>query len=440
MVDDLIKARIVFDTSGLGGLGGGLGKSAPVGGALGNTASVTKIGATMAVVGTAIVGMAAIAKKTFDFMKQASPRLQATMSIFNKSLMLVLRPIGDIMSNFLRPMALAFLRYAVKFYKGFKTGEEKTDAEKHAKALAETGVQEGETTLETTAGTIVDRVASKFTLLWGVLKGVAGIAVVIGKGFLWLLDTVLTPFQPIIAFIGDQFKATATFISELGTAIWDFSQTLDFGQLWEDITASFGRFSDTLWTAWDKMGEDYKAKIVEVWDKIKDQAGIIIKAIGDKFWTFLTVTIPGYFTTSVDLIQKQVDRIPSFFKTMFDSIKGLVEKGKSISAGSGPQGVLTGLAIKGIEKIKEVTGMGDGIITPGGRIVKTDPRDFLIATKTPQDLVGGKSGQNITINVSVNALDASSIDSNTIDKISRAVADTMKRGISGMTTESIGGF
>ena len=45
-----------------------------------------------------------------------------------------------------------------------------------------------------------------------------------------------------------------------------------------------------------------------------------------------------------------------------------------------------------------MTSVHDAVITPSGQVVKTDPKDYLLATKTPKTLVGGGSP---TINFNV---------------------------------------
>ena len=63
-------------------------------------------------VGGSIVAM--LGKRLFD----SSPLLKAMMSLFNTSLMLIFRPIGDMIGGFLRPIMLFFMRnIAIPFYK-----------------------------------------------------------------------------------------------------------------------------------------------------------------------------------------------------------------------------------------------------------------------------------------------------------------------------------
>lgn len=63
-------------------------------------------------------------KKTLDLFSRASPALKQQLIIINKSLLLFLRPIGDIMAKFVRPMAIWLLKFAMKWYSLFGGGGE----------------------------------------------------------------------------------------------------------------------------------------------------------------------------------------------------------------------------------------------------------------------------------------------------------------------------
>ena len=66
-------------------------------------------------IGGSILGL--VSKKLID----SSPMLQAMMKIFNTSIMLIFRPIGDFIGGFLRPMLFFFMQnIAIPFYKKFK--------------------------------------------------------------------------------------------------------------------------------------------------------------------------------------------------------------------------------------------------------------------------------------------------------------------------------
>jgi len=73
--------------------------------------------------------------KMNDVLSKASPMLSQQLTIINKSISLFLRPIGDIMAKFLRPMAIWLIKVAIKWNKLFGSGEgdnQSTSAKKDA--------------------------------------------------------------------------------------------------------------------------------------------------------------------------------------------------------------------------------------------------------------------------------------------------------------------
>ena len=53
----------------------------------------------------------------------------------------------------------------------------------------------------------------------------------------------------------------------------------------------------------------------------------------------------------------------------------------------------------GINEKFSYTSVNDAVITPKGQVIKTNPSDYLIATKTPQTLGGTVVQPNISFNV-----------------------------------------
>lgn len=119
MPEEIIKAKIVFDTKGLTGSlgssrGGGSGGSKSSVGALG----FGKLAAAVGVGNAALKGIS----KGLGALVSASPRLQAQLTIFKKGLMLVLRPMGDVISTWLKPFLIKFLQFGMKFYQDYQSG------------------------------------------------------------------------------------------------------------------------------------------------------------------------------------------------------------------------------------------------------------------------------------------------------------------------------
>ena len=61
-----------------------------------------------------------VAKAAFRKLVEASPHLQATMALVNKTLNITLRPIGDTISLFLRPFVIAWMRFVLPIYKQWR--------------------------------------------------------------------------------------------------------------------------------------------------------------------------------------------------------------------------------------------------------------------------------------------------------------------------------
>jgi len=116
MVEEIIKARVVFDTGALSGLGksstGSSGGSAMGGMSFGKMTAAIFAGNAL------LKGVS----KGIGMLVDASPHLQATLNIFKKSMMLMLRPFGDILSLYLRPFIMKFMGVAMKFYEDYKNG------------------------------------------------------------------------------------------------------------------------------------------------------------------------------------------------------------------------------------------------------------------------------------------------------------------------------
>ena len=78
-----------------------------------------------------------------------------------------------------------------------------------------------------------------------------------------------------------------------------------------------------------------------------------------------------------------------------------------------------------LPKTEDVT---DAVITPGGKVIHTDPADYLFATKNPGNLARGGGGNTININISSPSFrDDRDLD-DLVDKIQRKLEMNLKRG------------
>ena len=468
MAEEIIKARIVFDTSGLGSIGKIAGASG--GGNSGSIGGFAVGGAVGGAVAAGVQMLVSVAKKTFDLIKKSSPALQATFDIFSKGVMLMLRPIADIMNMWLRPMAMSFLKYAIKFYKEWKdfftgifgkktekpsdqtTSQVTEDARNQADDIAE---QMG---LTGTAGEMfvntLKVLEGAWNILIAVLEGAAAFVILFAKAGMWLADKALTPLMPLINALVDVFVAFSEWIRSVADALLQFA----LGKIsFDELIAKLGEALLTFLTDFSNIAvrfvEEYKQMFLDVlnwvtemgtklWNGIKslwndgvnlvkNVVGSLVSWVSDKFTNlvqfigdalssvrdFFLVTVPSWFQSVVDKINSVWEKIKIFFGGGSGGTTKPSPYGNTFFSPSG----------KGSVKVK------DAVITPQGTVY-TDPNDFLIATKNPAGLGGGTN--NITVNV--NALDSSSIDNNTINKIVKAIDEKLKRGYSSRTTEFFG--
>jgi len=135
----------------------------------------------------------------------------------------------------------------------------------------------------------------------------------------------------------------------------------------------------------DEAGRLTEEQILEMIKKKNEEKDALIQI--DK--EIQDANIASVEETKKTALEKMKDMISALQKAWNDSKDGYniisltLRTASSAVAGSGSRSV------------------NDAIITPRGDIITTHPEDYLIATKKPHDLVGGKG---ITINISGNTL------------------------------------
>lgn len=86
----------------------------------GDNNTVIKNIAKLGVIATGVGGLLGLVKKISEMTISASPMLQSMLKLFDNSITLILRPIGDFIGFTLRPIMLFFLQYvALPFYRYF---------------------------------------------------------------------------------------------------------------------------------------------------------------------------------------------------------------------------------------------------------------------------------------------------------------------------------
>jgi hypothetical protein len=475
MSEERIVARVVFDTSGLKGIGaaagpmggGGGGGAAMLGGGLG------KAGAIAGAVAAGVTEVIAQLKKVWNAIKESSPRLQATLSIMGKAFMMILRPIGDVIAMFLKPMAIYLLRFARNWYKEFgkwfgdlkaqkalkgpqvpddiaKLGDNiKTAMVGPTKEAIDANQQVNETMSEGVKGMenfnqIVLAGVNIWGILrgilegaWGVIKIVAAAVMIVGQGLAYLLNYALIPLQPVLEFLAQAWMSIGSFLNDFGSAMIALA-----------TGGSIDDFKTAVSEAWDALMENFGVALDNFWISTVAMIEGVLKALGidiPQLWetikTFFTETVPNWIISGWDALRKFfVETIPQWFQSMIDNIKAMVEKFTAPVAKAG-KAVVTYVK----QKLGISSGSGTGTPTAGGGIMAA-MTPTLVGEKGPEIITSGRpatvtpnrGGQNVSFNININALDASSINSRLIDKLTTQIAYQMRYRLTRMTTESIG--
>jgi len=206
-------------------------------------------------------------KKIVDVLAKASPALMQQLIILRKSIMVFLRPIGDILAKFVRPMAIWFLKIAVLWYKwlGGKFGIGGTgDAEDLKKQIVfntevdkgpggpgsggSTGPAGGATGGKTGS---VDSTAPA----QGFIASMLGAVNTVGQA---ILDGIFHPLETL--------KTVSTFL-------WDLipDVLVQTGQLLKEVFANLGEVFVALW---DVIGPS----IEQLWEFVKIIGGAVLVA------------------------------------------------------------------------------------------------------------------------------------------------------------------
>ena len=311
MPEDIIKGKIIFDAGG--GLTGG-----------GNVAGGGEASQSSSVF-TGILGkLGAIAGST-ALLAKASPQLSATFGIMFKALMLILRPIGDVISMFLRPMAIALIRFLIPILKKWNAFK-KTDLGEAVAPIAG-GAMTGGAIGMAVAGpmgaavgaligafigalpllkeaffVVIGKIGEFFSGVWEALKGgweaLTETFAALGG---WVYDNVITPimegWSAIVSFVTEN---VITPIIDGWMIIWTFVN--------ENVLTPLKAGFLAVWTfISEKVIAPIKKAFLAVYTYIKDTVIEPIKAA----W----LTIVNWFSTTI------IDPIKTAFKTAIDKVK-----------------------------------------------------------------------------------------------------------------------
>ena len=235
-------------------------------------------------------------------------------------------------------------------------------------------------------GIIASLVGAPALLTAGIVGLSAFIVSVIGKKVAnallkitkWLDNTfntnLLKPLKRIFQGISDTFNGLWNTI--LGIL------HLDWQEIWEGFKQTISGLNDILGGIGDFMWETLVA--------IFKISFVALELLGTWIYDSIVKILGVSWDALVDLGTWIYDGLTDLLTTSFDALKGI--------------GTWIYEKIKGMFSLfggGSDTKVNDAIITPNGDIIRTNPSDYLIATKNPSALGGGSSG-NATLNVTIN--------------------------------------
>jgi len=220
---------------------------------------------------------------------------------------------------------------------------------------------------------------------------------------------------------GDRLFEISDNIIEIFSLLWDNFQallSLDFGRIWENMKELGPLLYETLKLILEASFEVLEGIGEWMWELL---VGLftstfeVLEGIGEWIWELLV----GIFTSTFEVLkgigQWIWDSMTDILRSSFDVLSGIgswIRDQIQSAVGSIGSGIRSAASF--------VPGINDGIITPQGDVIRTNPRDYIMASRNPQDLPGGssrgESSPNITININGN------VDNNVYEKMKRELA------------------
>jgi len=194
--------------------------------------------------------------------------------------------------------------------------------------------------------------------------------------------------------------------------------------LWDDLKRQYNSFRNTI-------VETYETGRLKVEEYLQAQEKERLKALELKqemqdFKVSMAENFSGAFTEALFAGE-------NFFRSMGEMLKNF---GKQLIAQIAQMLVLTtvfrafgiGYDIKGLSAIPRAVdaGVGDGIVQ-NGKVITTDPRDYIIATRNPESLGAGDGKTNVVVNVNNNS--NAEVNTNSYFDGTRTIVDIVIDGL-----------
>lgn len=335
-----IKAKLVLDTSGMAGVGAAAGGGG-TGFNMGTEFRRALEGLDMPVlgdIGAALAGMtvflSAILKGItgfFKFVAGSSPIFATSINLLKKSLQVLLRPIGDIMGLFLKPLAIAMLRFAIPIYKKWREFLKLDSTQEGLKDVNEGAGKVGAGIISLDFGMVKEGLME---MAGGIKEVASGFLSFMGTETVGLGERLMTFFTEAWTFFKDTFQSVSDWIGnkiDIGLTwawekFWKFVGNMGDDE-WKEKVSGFQSALEAAWGVFGKVLEKF-----DWWDPL-----------GNFFVTFglMWDTIVG------PMMIKLREALENEFPVLMGFINNISEK--LASAGEGEEGFLAGFIANAFE-------------------------------------------------------------------------------------------
>lgn len=347
MAEEFIKASIVFDDASakkmMGALseGGGDERGGKAGGGLFGALSNTLFSQDSPIWGDILSflggilqfskGLMDIAGNMFEWFKNSFPDFSATLGLFQKALVLLLRPIADVMTFFLRPLAIAMLRFVIPIYKQWREFFKGGQAQK---AMGE---------IKSGFGKAVQGfIEVDFKKMWSGFEDVwKGVKDLFGGFFSSVMKPQIDAIFKWWHTAQEKFNTSGIFDTlfaiwkELALGAINFLAHL-FGALPQDkafksisealgtlLQAGWNKFMDFIGKSeWKSTGDTFQKVLAGAWDIFGDY----LSNLGDSWWAGpLAPFVAAVKTAWEDVVGPMVDSLKKAFEDRFPALAKTME-------------------------------------------------------------------------------------------------------------------
>jgi len=384
-------------------------------------------------------------KKLGQKLVEASPLLVASLNILKKSVLLALKPIGDIMGQFLRPFAIAFLQHALQFYKWWNKNRDGilkglTAGVQNVKETIKeiiTGALPGATRSVTDpeTGEVTKVEISPLEVLVEALSNLWTSLKEISRSLLDAFTILWQGLQPIVAFFGGAaFFALLGALTALAIALNIASGIIQLVVLGLQTIGGFGVVVfEQILVFW--------GKIRAVWEDITSGASLLLEEFKKKFDAIKKLPFVAFIWNSIRKIWNWKfnfnrwfwEKLKTVWNWTFDFGAWLKEKVTSIFGSFLPGGETTDTE----DTARRNPFLRDFIMKPDGQLIKFDPQDTIMGFKSGPS-GGGNAGvgaMNFTSNITINAAISSDQD---IEELARKLSAIQQREFRSRTALGFG--